>query len=151
MSHKKTFKYKINNSFGINFKCHIWYDEIENKNFSSIIDYAQKNIISKNLHITNSDITKKTSYWDKHNIFDQLKDDPTIESIKNKIKNSYKDFVKSVGVKEETIYINGWLNIMTKNMKLTEHLHANHENAYLSGNLILTETKNSKTSFALPD
>jgi len=151
MGYKESFKYKINNSFGINFKCHIWYDELKNKNFTSIINYAKKNIISKNLHHSNSDITKKTSYWDKHNIFEDLKDDTQIKYIKKSIKNSYKDFVKSVKGKEETIYINGWLNIMTKNMKLVEHLHGNHENAYLSGNLILTDTKNSKTSFALPD
>ena len=62
MGYKESFEYKINNSFGINFKCHICYDELKNKNFTSIINYAKKNIISKNLHHSNSDITKKTSY-----------------------------------------------------------------------------------------
>jgi len=151
MGYKKTFKYEINNPFGINLKCHIWYDEIKNKNFSSIIDYAQKNIISKNIHLSDSYITKETSYWDKHNIFEDLKYDKTIKNIKKNIKNAYKDFVKSVGEREEEIYINGWLNILPKNGRLLEHLHGNHENSYLSGNLILTETKNSKTSFALPN
>ena len=68
MGYKKTFKYKINNSFGINLKCHIWYDEIKDKNFSSIVDYAQKNIISKNLHLLDADITNSGSHWNKYKI-----------------------------------------------------------------------------------
>lgn len=151
MGYKKTFKYKINNSFGINLKIHIWYDEIKDKNFSSIVDYAQKNIISKNFHLLDADITNSDSHWNKYNIFEDLKNDKTIINIKKTIKNAHKNFVKSVRGKEEEIYINGWLNVMTKNMKLGEHFHGNHENSYLSGNLTLTETKNSKISYALPN
>lgn len=146
---KTTWRFKIDNDFGVNFKCHMWHDEIENKDFSSIIDYAQKNIISKNLHL--ADRTKETSHWDKYNLFVEMKDDPTIQNIQKSIKQSYKDFVKSIEGEEKEVYINGWLNIMTKGMDLLRHCHGNHENSYLSGNLCLTDIKTSRTSFALPD
>jgi hypothetical protein len=146
---KTTWRFQIDNDFGINFKCHMWHGEIENKDFSSIIDYAQKHIISKNLHL--ADRTKESSHWDKYNLFVELKDDPTVQNIQKSIKQSYKDFIKSIEGEEREVYLNGWLNIMTKGMNLLRHCHANHENSYLSGNLCLTDVKTSRTAFALPD
>lgn len=146
---KQTWQIKINNSFGINFKCHMWQDEMRNKDFSSIINFAKKNIVAKNLHI--ADFKHESRYWDKYNLFVEMKEDKTIQDILKYIKKSYKNFVKATNGKEEKVWINGWLNTMTKGMQLQKHCHANHENAYLSGNLVLTDIKTSKTSFAIPD
>jgi hypothetical protein len=130
----------------------MWYDEMQNKDFSSIINYANKNIISKKLHLLDK-YDKTYSYWDKKNIFVEMKDDDTMKNIKKCIKNSYKKFVKSVNGKEQDVYINGWLNIMNngENKNLTGHNHGDHENVYLSGNLVLTDIVNSKTLFAIPN
>ena len=82
-----------------------------------------------------------------------MEHDDTIKYIKKCIKQSYENFVNSIEGKIEEVHINGWLNIMKSDdvKKLNGHLHANHENSYLSGNLVLTETTNSSTSFALPN
>ena len=146
---KHTWEIKIDNSFGINFKCHMWHDEIKNKDFSSIINFAKQNIISKNLHI--ADFKHEGTYWDKYNLFVEMKKDKTIQYIKKCIKQSYKNFLKSIKAKEEEIWINGWLNVMTKGMHLQKHCHANHKHAYLSGNINLTKTKTSNTSFLIPN
>lgn len=150
--YKKTFSFKIENDFGVDFRCNMWYDEMENKDFSSIINYANEKIISKKLHLLDVN-GHEHSHWNKKNLFVEMKDDNTMKNIMKSIKKSYKQFVKSINGEEKDVYINGWLNIMTNKEvnKLKGHLHANHENAYLSGNLVLTETKNSKTSFALID
>jgi len=151
IGYKQSFVFKIDNDFGIDYKCHMWHDELENKDFSSILNYAN-NIIENNFHLLDK-LNKHFSYWDKRNLFIELKDDETIKYIKKSIKKSCKNFVNSIDGEEHEVYINGWLNIMTseKVNRLNGHLHSNHENSYLSGNLVLTETTNSATSFALPN
>jgi len=143
---------KIDNDFGVDFKCHMWYDEIKNKDFSSIIDYAHTNIISKNLHLTDTTLSSREDmHWIKYNLFVELKDDPTTKNIIKNIKRAYKDFVKEIEGEEKELYINGWLNILTKNMDLKRHCHGNHQNSYLSGNLTLTDCQTSVTKFILPN
>ena len=149
MGKKTTWRFQILNDFGVNFKCHMWHDELEKKDFSSIVKWTHENIISKNHHL--DDRTKETSYWDKYNLFVEMKDDDTIQYIQKSIKKSYKEFVKTIEGEEKEVYLNGWLNVMTKDMNLLRHCHANHENSYLSGNLLITEPTTSRTSFALPD
>jgi hypothetical protein len=105
---KQTWQIKINNSFGINFKCHMWQDEMRNKDFSSIINFAKKNIVAKNLHI--ADFKHESRYWDKYNLFVEMKEDKTIQDILKYIKKSYKNFVKVTNGKEEKVWINGWPN-----------------------------------------
>lgn len=146
----QNWNFKIDNDFGVDFNCHMWYDEIKNKDFSSIIDYAHTNIISKNLHLTDTTLSP-TRHWNKYNLFVELKDDPSTKNIIKNIKRAYKDFVKEIEGEEKELYINGWLNILTKNMDLKRHCHANHQNAYLSGNLILTDCQTSVTKFILPN
>ena len=144
-----SWKFIIDNPFGINFRFNMWNDKTTETDFSSIIKYAKENIIEKGLHRSDY-ISDEEAHWNKYNLFKEL-DNQCINSVKKDIIRAYKQFCKEMGAKEEKkLWINGFLNIMERGDKLGIHNHGRHDNAYLSGNLCLTDTKHT-TNFILPN
>jgi hypothetical protein len=136
----------IPGDFGLNFKVPIWHDalilnEDDNKEIKA---YCQNKILyEKNI---NANYVKNS--WHKTNIFSEKLN--FVEKIKIKIKESYEVFAENYGVSQKEIWINGWINLLTKGENLVEHCHSMNENSYLSGVIILSECDNTTTDFYLP-
>lgn len=132
--------------FGLNFRVPIWNDTIQlTKNDDKQIElYCQQKILEHKKD--DKDYVKNS--WHNKNLFTE--NFIFVDKLKHKIIESYITFIKSYKIKQEKIWINGWVNLLTKNENLIKHCHAMHENSYLSGVIILSECENTSTNFYLP-
>lgn len=143
-----TYEIDIPGEFGIKMNVPIWIDEIKNFNSSHLIDFANENLIKTKDFLKNFE-TLDNSIWNKHNIF--CENICGIQDLKHNIKHSYTQFCKTYNVpQEQTLYINGWLSILTKECYVEKHCHSMHENNYLSGYIPLLDDGNNTTIFYIP-
>jgi len=136
---------KIPGDFGLDFKAPLWIDQVTGINQKEISDYVSYILNLKN---QDPDYIKKT--WYKKNLF--AEDLNFVKLLEKEIIRSYKDFVFTYQVEcKKNIWINGWLNILTKGENLGIHCHSMSENSYISGAAILSEChENSTTNFYIP-
>ena len=135
-------------NFGIDYKLPIWTDSIQDIDFTYLKEYAKNNIIDKKLNKLDFNSDSTDQYWNKYNIFSVKHE--TINGIKKKIIGSYNDFLIAYKKEpEKELWINGWLNILTKGESLKIHNHSMNSNSYLSGNIVLTDCKTT-TNFLPP-
>ena len=120
--------YHIPGPFGVDYRAKMWVSKVEEKDFTSLIHYAK-------------DKYKFKDDWEKYNCF--ADSHPTLQNLKSNILKEYYEFLKAANVEPEEVWINGWFNIQHQGESLKIHYHATHDNAYLSGNIILTENKSS--------
>ena len=146
MANLNLYEVCIPGHFGLNFKVPIWTDGIElsSEDDLEIQTYCQQKILEHKT--TNKDYVKNT--WHEKNLFSE--ELHFVDKLKQKIINSYKTFIDAYGAKQEKIWINGWINLLTKNENLIKHCHAMHENSYLSGVVVLSNCNNTSTNFYLP-
>ena len=145
--HLIDYSYSIPGNFGINYKLPIWVDDIETDSFNFLLNYS-KEIIDKGLNRKDALEDKDKHHWSSYNIFSIQ--DKNIDSLKEQIIKVYYNFIKELKVNpEKELWINGWVNILTRGYGIKFHRHACHTNSYLSGNIIITES-NDATKFIVP-
>ena len=125
-----------NNHFAPNFSVDIWFDLIGLQLIDDLLEVVKRN---EDLY--------KNHQWEHYNIF--LWEDRCIRDLKNIIKASYEDFCRKIGCSRESVWIRGWVYPQKQGMVLKRHSHAMHENAYISGNICLTEN-NTTTDYDIP-
>jgi hypothetical protein len=141
------YQYNVPGSFGIKFQIPIYVGVVSSKSYVNIISYIKKNIINTKFY-EKDQLSLDDNYWNKYNIFDIDELDTTL--LKNEIIKSYYVFMDIYKTqKEQEIWINGWANVLSKGNGLKIHMHGDHENSYLSGNIILSDTK-IPTDFLMP-
>ena len=139
------YNYNVPGNFGIQFSIPIYVGIVSG--YESIIQYIQTNIIDTNLY-EKDQLDLNSNYWNKYNIFDINGLDTS--ELENEIIRSYNSFMDIYKKpKEKELWINGWANVLGHGYGLKIHNHADHENSYLSGNIILSDTQ-SPTEFLLP-
>ena len=75
--------------------------------------------------------------WDEYNYF---KDDPV--SFMEILASIYSQYCAELKTPlPEGLYIRGWYNVLRPGEYLPVHHHSIHENTFLSGNLLLTDSK----------
>ena len=84
-------------------------------------------------------------------------DDPQVKYLHTWIAKQYKDFAEGMKYPLETVYIQCWANVVrpggrliTKHNHAGSHINAPPENAYISGNLFLGESTDTKTYYQNP-
>ena len=125
-----------NNHFAPNFSVDIWFDLIGLQLTDDLLEVVKRN---EDLY--------KNHQWEHYNIF--LWEDRCIRDLKDIIKDSYEDFCRRIGCSRESVWIRGWVYPQKQGMVLKRHSHAMHENAYISGNICLTEN-NTTTDYDIP-
>jgi hypothetical protein len=125
-----------NNHFAPNFSVDIWFDLIGLQLTNDLLEVVKRN---EDLY--------KNHQWEHYNIF--LWEDRCIRDLKDIIKASYEDFCRKIGCSRESVWIRGWVYPQKQGMVLKRHSHAMHENAYISGNICLTEN-NTTTDYDIP-
>lgn len=125
-----------NNHFAPNFSVDIWFDLIGLQLTDDLLEVVKRN---EDLY--------KNHQWEHYNIF--LWEDRCIRDLKDIIKASYEDFCRKIGCSRESVWIRGWVYPQKQGMVLKRHSHAMHENAYISGNICLTEN-NTTTDYDIP-
>jgi len=133
-----------------------WKSNIQNNYFAPIfnvsiwIDNLNESLIDNLLRIAiNNKLVYENDKWEHYNVFSWDYDD-SINLLKEKIKISYLNFCSKLNVKsEKNIWIRGWIYPQKRGMKLSRHIHAIHENSFLSGNICLTQN-NTTTDFDIP-
>jgi len=125
-----------NNYFAPNFSVDIWFDLIGLQLIDDLLEVVKRN---EDLY--------KNHQWEHYNIF--LWEDRCICDLKDIIKASYEDFCRKIGCSRESVWIRGWVYPQKQGMVLKRHSHAMHENAYISGNICLTEN-NTTTDYDIP-
>jgi len=125
-----------NNHFAPNFSVDVWFDLIGLQLTDDLLEVVKRN---EDLY--------KNHQWEHYNIF--LWEDRCIRDLKDIIKASYDDFCRKIGCSRESVWIRGWVYPQKQGMVLKRHSHAMHENAYISGNICLTEN-NTTTDYDIP-
>ena len=125
-----------NNHFAPEFLVNMWFDSIDLNLIDNVLKVVKDN---EDLY--------KNDQWEHYNVFQW--EDTCINDIKNIIKASYYDFCRKIGCKQEEAWIRGWVYPQKQGMVLKRHSHAMHENAYISGNICLTEN-NTTTDYDIP-
>ena len=125
-----------NNHFAPNFSVDVWFDLIGLQLTDDLLEVVKRN---EDLY--------KNHQWEHYNIF--LWEDRCIRDLKDIIKASYEDFCRKIGCSRESVWIRGWVYPQKQGMVLKRHSHAMHENAYISGNICLTEN-NTTTDYDIP-
>jgi len=83
--------------------------------------------------------------WDEYNYF---KDDPV--SFMEILASIYSQYCAELKTPlPEGLYIRGWYNVLRPGEYLPVHHHSIHENTFLSGNLLLTDSK-IPTEYTVP-
>lgn len=125
-----------NNHFAPEFFVNMWFDSISLELIDNVLKVVKDN---ENLY--------KDDQWEHYNVFQW--ENRCINDLKNIIKSSYYDFCRKIGCKKEEAWIRGWVYPQKQGMVLKRHSHAMHENAYISGNICLTEN-NTTTDYDIP-
>ena len=116
----------IPGDFGFSYKVPLWIDQV-NIDDTSINEFID--IINANY-----DHYKQ---WNSYNVLTSNHD--YIIKLLCEIKQRYIKFTETYGVETKTdVWINGWFNLLKNGASLGKHYHAIHNNAYLSGTVILT-------------
>jgi hypothetical protein len=142
----KVWQVKIPGDFGINFSTPIWCDNLNlsNDDLQELEDFVEKNY--DNIKFVKKSNNSNYIPWNSYNIFEEL----NLYTIKQKIINSYYNFVDTYGVERKSVlWANGWLNVLEHGIDIPEHNHAIHQNSYLSGFINFTEN-NSTTNMFIP-
>ena len=134
------YGFQVPGPFGIDYVVKFWISEVENKDFTYLLDWCNDNISWEN----NND---ENVMWKKYNCFSIQH--PTIEQLKKDIHNEYLNFMKELGEEPEDIYINGWFNPYQKGQGQRIHYHNMSDSSYLTGVVTLTKS-NTSTDFMVP-
>ncbi len=128
-----------NNYFAPKFATKMWVDNIS----ESLIDDVLELVIEHELQGL-----YENDRWEHYNVFKW--DFPCIRELNDIINDSYINFCKEIKIAtEKKLWIRGWVYPQKRGMKLDRHLHALHENSYLSGNICLTKN-NTTTDYDIP-
>lgn len=128
---------KQNNYFAPIFNVDVWFDDIDDSLIDDLLSAAIEN---ESLY--------ENDRWEHYNVFSW--NDKSIQLLKQKIKISYLNFCSKLDINpEKNIWIRGWIYPQKKGMRLSRHIHAMHENSFLSGNICLTQNDTS-TDFDIP-
>lgn len=125
-----------NNHFAPDFSVDMWFDFIDIQLINDLLEIVKNN---EDLY--------QNHKWEHYNIF-QWKNE-CIYDLKNIIKSSHENFCSKIGCGKEKVWIRGWVYPQKLGMILKRHYHAIHENAYISGNICLTEN-NTTTDYDIP-
>jgi hypothetical protein len=126
----------VNNYFAPKFSVDMWFDIIDLKLVDDLLEVVKKN----------EDLYQHHK-WEHYNIFQW--EDRCILNLKDIIKSSHEDFCSKINCSKEKVWIRGWVYPQKSGMILKRHYHAIHENAYISGNICLTEN-NTTTDYDIP-
>ena len=129
---------QANNYFAPQFTMKMWEDHIPH----SLID----DVMGVTLH-QELDGLFDNDLWEHYNVFKW--DYPCIRELNDNIKECYKNFCTYLKIPIEKVWIRGWIYPQKRGMKLDRHIHALHENSYLSGNLCLTQNQTT-TDYDIP-
>lgn len=89
--------------------------------------------------------------WQTYNVFSWYRDYPFVNKLRMMLKTMYITYMEELGLEIPLeLYIRGWFNIMEPGELLSLHSHSFHENTYLSGNLLLNDSKVS-TEYVIPN
>jgi len=92
--------------------------------------------------------SRLNNFWKTYNVFS--KKYSFIKDLKNKIKKEVMLYLKSLNKDCFTpLYINGWVYPMKENTELPLHNHAFHEYSFISGQIMLSDSK-LPIGFVLP-
>ena len=125
-----------NNKFAPQFYVNMWFDLIGLQLTDDLLEVVKSN---EDLY--------QNHQWEHYNVFQW--NDRCIRDLKDIIKSSYHDFCNKIGYCTQEIWIRGWVYPQKQGMVLKRHTHAMHENAYISGNICLTEN-NTTTDYDIP-
>lgn len=142
------YNMEISGDFGLEFKVPIWQDHLQGLNTEEILKFSSE-IVENNYDYQDLNDDKDLTIWNKYNLFSI--DNSSFTDLRKKIKLSYEKFVEIYEVeKKQKLYINGWFNILRKGGYVKKHCHSTHQNSYITGVFVLTDTTNSTTDFYLP-
>lgn len=130
---------ETNNHFAPKFSVRMWEDKIS----QSLIDDVIAVVLAHEL-----DGWFDNDQWEHYNVFKW--DFPCIRELNDIIKQSYENFCAATPyIPTEKLWIRGWVYPQKRGMKLDRHVHALHENSYLSGNLCLSQN-DTTTDYDIP-
>lgn len=89
--------------------------------------------------------------WKKYNIFSWTDKFVFVHKLLLLIKSSLYQYAGELQYElPEKVWIRGWMNIMNEGDSLPIHSHAFHENSFISGNILLTNSEIS-TEYVIPN
>lgn len=141
-AHKHLHRWKNwepNTPFAPVFDVPIWLDNIKKDVVDNLVDAIDEN---------NLGLYKKL--WKEYNIFKW--EYPVLNSVRATVARIYLDYMKSLHLEPEkldSLWIRGWAVVLEPGESLDQHCHAYHENAYLSGNISLSDT-GTVTNYLIP-
>lgn len=128
-----------NNYFAPRFSTKMWVDDLSTHLIENILEVVRK-YEQEGLYANDR--------WEHYNVF--AWDHKCIDILGTLIRISYQDFCRAIDIPEEKgIWIRGWIYPQKYGMTLDRHVHALHENSFLSGNLCLTQN-NTTTDYDIP-
>lgn len=130
---------EANNYFAPRFSTKMWVDDLSPHLIGNILEVVRK-YEQEGLYANDR--------WEHYNVF--AWDHKCIDILGTLIRISYQDFCRAIDIPEEKgIWIRGWIYPQKYGMTLDRHVHALHENSFLSGNLCLTQN-NTTTDYDIP-
>ena len=129
----------VNNYFAPKFSTKMWVDDLSTHLMGDIL-----NVVRKHEQEGLFDDDK----WEHYNVF--AWNYKCIDTLRTLIRISYQEFCKAIDIPvEDNIWIRAWIYPQKYGMTLDRHVHALHENSFLSGNLCLTDN-NTTTDYDIP-
>ena len=116
----------------------LWYDNLPDEFIDNIIGKIYS-------------IEKELGDWKHYNLFSWSDQFPFVNKLLLLLKTMYSWYMEELEYDyPEKIYIRGWLNILQPGELLPVHSHSFHENSFLSGNILLTDSEVS-TEYIIPN
>lgn len=130
--------WKSNNPFAPVWDVPLWYDKFPVEFIDNILDKIYL-------------IEKELGDWKNYNVFSWSDKFPFVNKLLLLLKTMYRWYMEELGYDcPEKIYIRGWLNILEPGESLPVHSHSFHENSFISGNIMLTDSEVS-TEYVIPN
>lgn len=127
-----------NNPFAPKWDVPLWYDNFPEEFVDNIIDKIYL-------------IEEELGDWKHYNVFAWSDKFPFVNKLLILLKTMYGWYMEELGYDfPNKIYIRGWLNILEPGELLPIHSHSFHENSFISGNLLLTDSEVS-TEYVIPN
>ncbi len=127
-----------NNPLAPNWDVPLWYDNLQDEFIDNILDKIYS-------------IEKELGDWKHYNVFSWSDKFPFVNKLLLLLKTMYGWYMEELDYdRPEKLYIRGWLNILQPGECLPIHSHSFHENSFLSGNLLLSNSEVS-TEYVIPN